>query len=59
MSDMIFQGTVLGPLLWNIFFKDAGSIIRGEGFKDLVFADDINGMRFIAVTRQTILLKQT
>ena len=46
MSDMVFQGTVLRPLLWNIFFKDAGEVIRACGFKDVVFADDINGMRF-------------
>ena len=35
MSEMVFQGTVLGPLLWNIFFKDAGDIIREAAFKPL------------------------
>ena len=46
MKDMIFQGTVLGPLLWNIFFSDAGQTLRGDGFTDMVVADDLTGMRF-------------
>ena len=25
MKDMIFQGIVLGPMLWNIVFSDAGA----------------------------------
>ena len=45
MSEMVFQGTVLGPLLWNIFFKDAGDIIRNFDFKDLIFGDGVNGVR--------------
>lgn len=45
LNNMVFQGTVLGPLLWNIFFKDAGAILREDAFLDILFADDINGLR--------------
>ena len=45
MENMVFQGTVLGPLLWNIFFEGAGKVIRDNGFLDIIFADDLNGMR--------------
>ena len=40
MSNMVFQGTVLRPLLWNIFFKDTGDILRNFGFIDVAFADE-------------------
>lgn len=48
MENMVFQGTVFGVLLWNIFFESAGRIIREDGFLDVVFADDLNGMRSYA-----------
>ena len=46
MVDMVFQGIVLGLLLWNILFKDAGDILRNGAFQDVIFVDDINGVRF-------------
>ena len=46
MMNMVFQGTVLGPLSWNIFFREAGQVIRSNGFIDVEFADDVNGLRF-------------
>lgn len=45
LENMVFQGTVLGPLLWNIFFGSAGKVIRENGFLDVIFADDLNGIR--------------
>ena len=45
MKDMIFQGAMLGPLSWNIFFSDVGRILSADGFLDVTFADDLNGMR--------------
>ena len=32
MSDMVYQGTVWGPSLWNTFYSDAALAIRMAGF---------------------------
>ena len=45
LSNMVFQGTVLGPILWNLFFADAQRPIRDSGFSDIIFADDLNAYR--------------
>jgi hypothetical protein len=45
MVNMIFQGTVLGPMLWNCFYADAHVAVRSVDFEEIVFADDLNAMR--------------
>ena len=41
MTDMVFQGTVLGPCLWNSFFGNIGcSVVEGRQ-EAQVFADDL------------------
>ena len=45
MSDMAYQGTVWGPPLWNTYFSDACIAIRGTGFDEVVYADDLNAFR--------------
>eukprot|EP00973_Karenia_brevis_P037090 5113302-Karenia_brevis.AAC.1 len=50
MSDMVYQGTVLGPVLWNTFFGSVYRPIREFGFDALVFADDLNAFRFVPNT---------
>jgi len=45
LADMIFQGTVLGPILWNIFYRDADRAIRKIGWTEEVFADDLNSSK--------------
>ena len=42
LSHQVYQGTVLGPPLWNAFFEDARDAVNAEGFKETVFADDLN-----------------
>eukprot|EP00959_Pyramimonas_sp_CCMP1952_P063887 1334739-Pyramimonas_sp.AAC.1 len=45
MGDMVYQGAVWGPPLWNTYFSDACIAIRGAGFEEVVFADDLNAFR--------------
>ena len=42
---MVYQGTVLGPILWNVFFEDARRAINEWLFEEAVYADDLNAFR--------------
>ena len=42
LRDTVFQGTVLGPPLWNTFFADVRHRIQQEGFYEVCFADYLN-----------------
>ena len=42
LSDMVFQGTVFGPCLWNIFFADIHSAAERSGCRERRFADDLS-----------------
>jgi len=42
MFNMVFQGTVLGPPLWNLFFEDSRLAINKHEFTEIVYADDLN-----------------
>ena len=42
LTHQVFQGTVLGPPLWNAFFEDARRAVHSETFSETVFADDLN-----------------
>ena len=37
-----FQGTVLGPPLWNTFFADVSTPAGSTGGREAMFADDLN-----------------
>ena len=39
LANMVFQGTVLGPCLWNVFFNDVSKSVTKTGFDDTKFAD--------------------
>lgn len=45
LSNMVFQGTVWGPPLWNIFYEDARRSINEFMFKEIVFVDDLNAYK--------------
>ena len=45
IMDMIFQGTVLGPPLWNTFFADVAIAASATGGSEAMFADDLNVFR--------------
>ena len=42
LQDMVFQGTVLGPPLWNTYFADVAAPAKHNGGKEAIFADDLN-----------------
>ena len=45
LKNMIYQGTVWGPWLWNLFYEDARLAILVHDFLEVVFADDLNAFR--------------
>ena len=53
LYDMVFQGTVWGPVLWNVFFADAKEAIRKSGFEEVIYADDLNAFRVYDRRRPT------
>ena len=42
LLNSVFQGTVWGPPLWNVFYEDARAPINLLGFIEMAFADDLN-----------------
>jgi hypothetical protein len=42
LDDSVFQGTVLGPPLWNTFFADVSKPAKSTGGQEAMFADDLN-----------------
>ena len=42
LLNMVFQGTVLGPTFWNIFFADVHEPAERNGAKERRFADDLS-----------------
>ena len=42
LEDQVFQGTVLGPSLWNAFFADVAVPAGAGGGQAAMFADDLN-----------------
>ena len=45
LQNIVFTGTVWGPMLWNVFYRDASTAIRMKDFIEIVFADDLNAFR--------------
>ena len=50
IGNQVFQGTVLGPPLWNCFFKSVSEIIEAHQYTDAKFADDLSAFRSYAST---------
>jgi hypothetical protein len=49
---MVYQGTVLGPQLWNLYFEDAADAIREYMFEEIVYADDLNAYKELPGTTE-------
>ena len=54
LSDMVYQGTVLGPILWKLLFGDASRAIQMLKFSESVFADDLHACRNYDVKFQIV-----
>ena len=57
LENMVYQGTVLGPILWILFFADASVAIRMAKYIEMVFADDFQAHRAfkMSVRNQDVL----
>ncbi len=42
LEDSVFQGTVLGSPLWNVFYADSRAPLQKSGYTETAFADDLN-----------------
>jgi hypothetical protein len=42
LEDTVFQGTCLGPALWNVFFADVSVPASSTDGREAMFADDLN-----------------
>lgn len=42
IENSVYQGTVLGCVLWNVFFADVIGAARLHGGSEIMFADDLN-----------------
>ena len=51
LANSVFQGTVLGPPLWNTFFADSRRPLNKRGFSDTTFADDLNAWKAFRLNR--------
>ena len=47
IKDMVFQGTVLRPILWNLLFDDAKDAINEWLYEEIVYADDLNAYKVV------------
>ena len=45
LRNMVFQGTVWGPPLGNVFFEDARVPVNKAGYTEAGFADDLNAYK--------------
>ena len=45
LEDSVYQGTVWGPPLWNVFFEDARMAVNKAGYTEAIFADDLNAYK--------------
>lgn len=45
IANQVFQGSVLGPALWNIFFESVDIPIYSAGAHSAKFADDLSVFR--------------
>ena len=50
LEDEVFQGTVLGPPLWNVFFSDVDKAASANNATVVKFADDLSCFKLFPTT---------
>ena len=50
LQNMVFQGTVLGPSLWNVYFADVHVPAEKNGARERRFADDLSASKAFSRT---------
>jgi hypothetical protein len=58
-KNMVNQCTVLGPILWNLFFEDARLAINEYHFTEVVYADDLNAFRIFGASESTDIIQKS
>ena len=58
LRDMVFQGTVWGPNLWNVFFGDSRFAVQGLGFTVVIYADDFNAFKNFPSTTSNLMIRR-
>ena len=59
IKDEVFQGTVLGPPLWNVFFMPVDAPVHQHYFRAAKFADDLTAYKnFESATRNDEICKR-
>jgi hypothetical protein len=56
LANMVYQGTVWGPTLWNVFVGDAAVVFESLGFSVVVYADDVNAFKSFAASTSNIAI---
>ena len=58
ISNMIYQGTVFGPPIWNALYADAAIAVNLYGVLEIMFADDLNCFKNFGLSLDNIALVQ-
>ena len=45
LSNIVYQGTVLGPSLWNAFVGDTSIVFESVGLCIVIYANDLNAFK--------------
>ena len=53
LADSVFQGTVLGSPLWNVFYADARRPLDAKNFNATAFADDLNAWKAFSLDKHS------
>ena len=59
LANSVFQGTVLGSPLWNIFYADARKPVNKKGYVESVFADDFNAWKGFAANKEPVKTQES